>query len=240
VTYPLWRNWLRARSLAARARFLTWKLARPTDAARARRLYRRALLLLGADATDDAQLATACARQIRWLTAPPLRAVWAWANAHRRPASALITALALGAIASGLWSYRVELHWVRNLAKGRAWSTDSSYQGNPRQGVLARPSQQIFFHTDLEPSPAIHVDLERPRTFSRIRVVNRQDCCSSRAIPLVVEVSNDRVDWRPVLERQLPFSELSAKIPATSARFVRIRVKRLSYLHLTEIGLYRW
>jgi hypothetical protein len=168
---------------------------------------------------------------VAWLLNQPWR---------KRLALAFGLALALGLGAA--WQWRLPLGLTRDLALGQPWRTSSAVAGTLGQGVIASamPDVFFFFHTNYDPSPSIVIDLGHRTSFSRLRILNREECCLSRAIPLVVEVSDDERRWRPVLEHQLPFSELLETFPTTTARFVRVRVKRRSYLHLREIGIYRW
>jgi hypothetical protein len=229
-----------ARSLVGRASYLTWKLSGPSEQLRARRLRRRALKLLGSQPVDDAELARLCARRTRLVAAPPVRAFVAWLlDQPRRRRLGLAFGLALVLGLGAAWRWRLPLGLTPNLALGRPWHTDSAL-GLPSQGLIAPATPVVFFHTNYDPSPSIVVDLGHQATFSRLRILNREDCCPSRALPLVVEVSDDERSWLPVLEHRLPFAELLETVPTTTARFLRVRVKRLSCLHLREIGIYRW
>ena len=73
---------------------------------------------------------------------------------------------------------------------------------------------------------------------SRVRVLNRDDCCAERAIPLVVEVSLDRHGWHEVARRKDQFEDWTAKFSPVSARYVRLRVPRRSILHLKSVRIF--
>jgi hypothetical protein len=68
-----------------------------------------------------------------------------------------------------------------------------------------------------------------------VRVTNRQDCCGERAIPLLVEVSTDRQRWTTVARREDAFGTWRAQFGKQTARWVRLRVDRRSYLHLYDV-----
>jgi hypothetical protein len=68
-------------------------------------------------------------------------------------------------------------------------------------------------------------------------VTNRDDCCLERAVPLVVEVSDDRKKWRTVARRADSFREWEGKFAPLKARYVRLRVDRHSILHLAKVSV---
>jgi hypothetical protein len=248
-------DWYRARALTRRARYLEWALTRSSERGRALRLYRRALEL--AEPRDARALPASAGRRFaasapgydesrklargatRLVAAPPLRLLAAWATRNRRRAVAIFGALLALSLGCALFSYRVELSLSKNLAGGHAWKVSSSYGGMPAAGTIGKTTETTFFHTNFELSPSITIDLGAQQRFSQVRVQNRLDCCKSRAIPLLIEASADQRSWRTLAERTVPFERLSASFAPTSARFVRLRVARKSYLHLTEIGVYR-
>jgi hypothetical protein len=94
-----------------------------------------------------------------------------------------------------------------------------------------------LFHTDPQDNPWIEFDLGKPTGVHRIDVENRDDCCQDRAIPLVVELSNDRTSWKEVARRDKDFSTWVARFPATRARYVRLRVPRSTTFHLHAVAI---
>lgn len=112
------------------------------------------------------------------------------------------------------------------LLAGRPVNTSSKLgrdSGNPK----------LMFHTDLEFRPWAEWDLGQPTRLHEVVVSNRSDCCDERALPLVVEVSDDRTRWVEVARRTEAFGA-NAKISFNeiSARYLRLRVDRESFLHL--------
>lgn len=115
------------------------------------------------------------------------------------------------------------------LLAGRAFKTSSKLphdSGNPK----------LLFHTDLELRPWVEWEFGQPTRLREVVVSNRSDCCDERALPLVVEVSDDHTRWTQVARRTEPFgANLTIAFTETSARYLRLRVDRESYLHLEFI-----
>jgi NedA-like, galactose-binding domain len=97
--------------------------------------------------------------------------------------------------------------------------------------------QALLFHTEHETNPWAEFDMGTPKTFKRLEVANRTDCCGDRAVPLVAEISNDRVNWREIGRKDTEFSTWTAKFPPKTARYLRLRVPRHSALHLKDVAL---
>jgi hypothetical protein len=118
-----------------------------------------------------------------------------------------------------------------DLAKGKPFRTSSSWAGCPGdEGCMMQ-----LFHTDPENQPWVEFDLGKEMKVRRIEVRNRNDCCADRSVPLVAEVSNDRVTWTEVAKREKDFATWTAKFPRTKARYVRLRVPRHTVFHLKEV-----
>jgi hypothetical protein len=123
-----------------------------------------------------------------------------------------------------------------DLAVGKPWRISSSAGlgcSSPQQ--QCGDNTDFFFHTTEERNPWIELDLGRPTGIGAVRVVNRRDCCFERAIPLVVEVSNDQEHFREVARRTNGFSSWRADFPRTTARYVRVRVVGRTVMHLAEL-----
>jgi hypothetical protein len=143
-----------------------------------------------------------------------------------------------------VWSalaIRSELNpYDRNLALGRPWRTSSTlFVGCVSPSQSCNPNSGFFFHTREELHPWLEIDLGEPQTFSAVRVLNRTDCCRERAVPLLVEVSNDRLSWQRVAEQAHDFAYWKASFPAVRARWVRVRSPRSTALHLRELLVLR-
>ena len=72
-----------------------------------------------------------------------------------------------------------------------------------------------------------------------MRVDNRTDCCSERAVPLIVETSVDHLRWSEAARRIEDFTSWKTAFPARNARWVRLRVPRRTLLHLTGVRIFR-
>jgi hypothetical protein len=97
--------------------------------------------------------------------------------------------------------------------------------------------QALLFHTDPEFNPWVEFDLGSPKTFHRLEVSNRTDCCGERTIPLVAETSSDRLTWQELARRETEFSTWTVTFPARTARYLRLRVARHSTFHLKDVAL---
>lgn len=123
-----------------------------------------------------------------------------------------------------------DAHWV-------ASSAEVGYVSSGRG--FAPPDFKIpaFFHTTEQPSPSITFDLDRIVDVRAVTVVNRGDCCGDRAVPLLVEVSENNLSWREVTRRTTDFHRWEARFAPTSARWVRLRVPRPTRLHLESVAI---
>jgi hypothetical protein len=118
-----------------------------------------------------------------------------------------------------------------NLIAGKPFRTSSQYGGCS----ASSPCEGIFFHTEQENNPWIEFDLGAEKPVKRVEVANRSDCCDDRAIPLIIELSNDRTKWTEVARRDTEFQSWTAKFPSRKARYVRLRVPRPTQFHLKEV-----
>ncbi len=163
--------------------------------------------------------------------------------ARRRQERRLLLAGA-GALAAGLLALGAvrALSWWRappDLARGQPWSASSSAGTcEPERGQCAGEQTRVRFYTREEPGPWYRVDLGQPRTFSRVTVRNRGDALLERAIPLVLEVSDDGATWREVARRGDAFAVWEARFPPATARYLRARVDRTSVLHLEGVEVH--
>ena len=114
-----------------------------------------------------------------------------------------------------------------NLLWAKSFRTSSSWHLCPCDG--------LFFHTNKETNPWLEYDLGKPKAMHRIEIKNRPDCCEERAIPLIVETSNDHVNWTELVRRDKEFSKWTATFPTRTARYVRLRVPRETEFHLNEV-----
>lgn len=128
-----------------------------------------------------------------------------------------------------------------DLAAGAEWSASSLYPGepgckSPEQECVNSPN--YFVHTNEEDMPWLLFDLKTKQKLSGVRIENRLDCCYERAIPLVVEVSDDAKQWRDVARRTTDFSTWKESFDTVEARYVRIRILKRTNLHFSRVRLF--
>ena len=125
-----------------------------------------------------------------------------------------------------------------DLAAGRPWKTSSTLEAcDPFRVSCAGARTRILFHTKEDESPWMDIDLGDALVVHRVEVTNRFDCCRDRALPLVVELSEDDQTWTEVARKEDSFLRWAALFPAQRARFVRLRVARKSTLHLEAVSV---
>lgn len=152
---------------------------------------------------------------------------------------ALLVFVALGATLGGLWTHD-RLNHVPDLAAGKPWRASSTWAPcEPSVRRCGSLRTDIFFHTAEDATPWLEYDLRAPTRFSSIFVRNRTDAAPDRAIPLMIEVSNDRKVWREVARRKESFRTWTAHFKPQTARYLRLRVARRSYLHLEKVMVHR-
>ncbi len=132
------------------------------------------------------------------------------------------------------------LEWSPSLTAGRPWRASSALDiCKPQEHYCADAVTDIFFCTTDEVDPWVEFDLGERPAFTHLVVRNRGDCCPDRAVPLALEVSDDRTTWREIARRDETFSTWRASFPRTRARYVRLRALRRTILHLDKLDLYR-
>lgn len=123
-----------------------------------------------------------------------------------------------------------------DIAHGKAWRASSAAVTgcvSPLQFCDENPS--FFFHTSEENDPWVELDLETPRDFSAVRIINRKDSYRERASPLVIEVSNDQSHWKQIARREGNFRSWRVDVGKQRARYVRVRLVGFKMLHLAAV-----
>ncbi len=127
-----------------------------------------------------------------------------------------------------------------NLANIATWRTSSTLNNcTPETHKCQGKAFTPFFHTNSEKSPWLEYDFGARRRVSKVVVENRRDCCKDRAVPLLVEVSDDRKHWKKVAERKKSFNTATLTFKPTSARYLRLRVNKTTPFHLESVAIYR-
>ena len=125
-----------------------------------------------------------------------------------------------------------------DLAAGKPWKASSkAFECHPKDMECGGARSAMFFHTVEEEKPWVEIDLGAPTKIARLEVVNREDCCPERAVPLIVEASEDHEKWNEVARRNETFREWETTFNATTARYVRLRVDRRTSFHLVRVTL---
>ncbi|MCS6900086.1 MAG: discoidin domain-containing protein [Myxococcales bacterium] len=125
-----------------------------------------------------------------------------------------------------------------NLAAGKPWRASSAYQGfNPSAHICDGNITKILFHTNEEDRPWFEVDLGVPQPIRVVEVTNRTDGFQERAVPLVIELSDDHLRWREVARKNETFNHWKAKFALQHARYVRVRAQRRTFLHLEGVAV---
>lgn len=126
-----------------------------------------------------------------------------------------------------------------DLAAGKPWTTSSTWaECHPEQNECGKFPTRILFHTHQQLSPWFQIDLQGPTTFSSATIVNRQDMAMPLALPLVLEVSDDGTTFREVIRQTGHFSVWQPTFAPQTARYFRLRVDRISTLHLESVKVH--
>jgi hypothetical protein len=131
--------------------------------------------------------------------------------------------------------------WLREVFPVPRWTASSAFAKDhwPTSGSLRdRGMYHLFFHTEEQANPWVILDLSSERRFHAISVINREDCCEDRAVPLVVETSNDQKTWTKIAEKKEVFAIWTGEFSETSARYLRLSVPRTTVFHLEEVTVF--
>jgi hypothetical protein len=126
-----------------------------------------------------------------------------------------------------------------DLAKDKPWRTSSTWATcEPALHRCGGLTSDILFHTADDDSPWFEVDLQRAERVSSLTILNRQESDSERARPLLVEVSEDATTWQEVARHDELFLEWRPSFSAVTARYVRVRIPRKTWLHLEAVRVH--
>lgn len=136
----------------------------------------------------------------------------------------------------GAWVFKPERP---DLARGKPWRTSSVFAVcQPAEGLCSGVHTLIMFHTNYEDNPWFEYDLGSDTHFSAMTIRDRSDSGRGRAVPLIVEVSNDGQSYREIARREHDFDVWRPSFAPQLARFVRLRVPRQTFLHLEEVKIH--
>ncbi len=134
----------------------------------------------------------------------------------------------------------VTLRSKPNLALHRPVSVTSQFgdAGKDHSLLVDGNRTTLGCHTESLPNQHVTIDLGESRAIQRVVVANRGDCCAERAVPLLLEVSDDGEHFRKLAERLDTFDIWNETGLATRARYVRLRLLATNFLHLAEVEVY--
>lgn len=154
-------------------------------------------------------------------------------RSFRRGLEVMVPGLALlflGLLTFGIFQ---RLGRPEDLAEGKPWVASSSWGAcDPRIGRCGPLVSRIIFHTLEDESPWYRIDLGQPTRFSGMTIANRTDDAPERAVPLLIEVGDDTVTWKEVARRESMFTIWRPTFDPVTARYVRVRAPRKTWLHL--------
>jgi len=147
----------------------------------------------------------------------------------------------IGVAVWGVRAFAASQERRSDLAPKATWKTSSNYPvgGCKSPEQMCAGGENYFFHTNLETNPWIQFDLRKERDVSGVEIENRLDCCTERANPIVVEVSDDQRHWKQVARHSGDFTTVRLKFSTVRARYVRVVVPQQSaILHLSKVRIY--
>lgn len=197
-------------------------------------------------AEDEALEAPALAQVVVQVRDVAAAAVGLAEREHRKRAMGRVQAKRIASLLLGLMVcavtvvVTVKVFTPVDLAKGKPWRASSSWGTcSPERGRCGSLISRIIFHTLEDDSPWFEIDLQKKEKFSSISVINRKDeDMRSRAVPLVLEASDDAIKWRELARKTEVFLNWTAKFPPTEARYVRARADRKTWLHLEAVKVH--
>jgi hypothetical protein len=125
-----------------------------------------------------------------------------------------------------------------DLAAHKSWHTSSAIDCDLTFGFCGGKFVELLFHTSEEDSPWAELDLGSPMSFTSVQIRNREDCCKDRAVPLVVQASDDRNSWKELGRRTSEFEDWELTFPAETARYLRFAVERRTMFHLKSVSVH--
>lgn len=134
----------------------------------------------------------------------------------------------------------IRLLTPKNIALGRSVTASSAGFSTAAVGAVDGSKTGGYgFHSSLEDSPWLSIDLGRNFAITKVRVFGRGDSGPyDQSIPLALEVSDDGTNYQQIALRSEPFSEYEPWIVqpgARVARYLRLKTMRSSYLVLSEV-----
>ena len=147
--------------------------------------------------------------------------------------------LAMVVGAATLLVARLDSKPIPNLARGALVTASSRSPSSPDPALLVDGDPfHLGVQTEWQQYPWVQVDLGQETLIHQIIVFNRIDCCTDRADPLALQLSQDGERFIEVARRTGQFDKWAATMALHSARFIRAQVPKEGCLHLTEIEVH--
>lgn len=127
-----------------------------------------------------------------------------------------------------------------NLAFHRPVTISSQYPGEGLDHSLLvdGDTTNLGFHTQGGGNQYCIIDLGAVKSFSKVVVSNRADCCQERGVPLQLAISSDGTNYRKVAEKRETFDTWTADKLNAKARYVKLTLTSNNFLHLSEVEVY--
>jgi hypothetical protein len=126
-----------------------------------------------------------------------------------------------------------------NIALRKPVTASSTAFGMKPEGAVDGKRYGTYgFHSDISNDPWLTIDLGAPHDLRHIDVYGRHDCCFEQSVPMIVEGSLDNTTFSPIAQRDAPLDHAepwAISVRYVTARYVRVRTARQSYLVLTEV-----
>jgi hypothetical protein len=149
--------------------------------------------------------------------------------------------VAASALALVVWLFALVLA-PKNVARGRPTTiSGTTLGGTTGAGAVDGSSSGLFgYHSALEESPWLSIDLGSRYLLNKVKVYGRGDGYYDQSVPLALEVSDDGTTYRQIAQRAEPFSSSDPWVvkPDVPAQFIRLHTLRHSYLVLGEVEVF--
>jgi hypothetical protein len=126
-----------------------------------------------------------------------------------------------------------------NIALHRAVEVSSQYPGAGEDHSLLVDGDRtnLGFHTNCEGPQFVVVDLGAVHKFDKVVVYNRDEY-PERAVPLYLEVSADRQNYKQLAVKKEAFDKWAATGLSATGRYIRLRNTPPNCFHLAEVEVY--
>ena len=126
-----------------------------------------------------------------------------------------------------------------NIALHRPVEVSSQYPGAGEDHTLLVDGDRtnLGFHTNCEGPQFVVVDLGAVHKFDKVVVYNRDEY-PERAVPLYLEVSADRQNYKQLAVKKEAFDKWAATGLSATGRYIRLRNTPPNCFHLAEVEVY--